>query len=119
MSIKTVALMGVFALSAVAAAVEVKVDFAKETGPVKPVNGVGQPPMLGFGGDSLFHYLTEAGVPFSRLHDTGGAFGKSDSGIGNSPVRTARTLAAGSFRMHSSRLDENRKSSSSRRPFRA
>ena len=65
------------AMSVSAAAAEVKVDFAKETGPVKPVNGVGQPPMLGFGGDSLFHYLTEAGVPFSRLHDTGGAFGRN------------------------------------------
>ena len=52
-------------------------DFATETGPVKPVNGVGQPPMLGFGNDRLFHYLTEAGIPFSRLHDTGGAFGKN------------------------------------------
>ena len=77
MNVKALALVGALALSAVAAAVEVKVDFAKETGPVKPVNGVGQPPMLGFGGDSLFHYLTEAGVPFSRLHDTGGAFGKN------------------------------------------
>ena len=56
---------------------EVTVDFMKEAGPVKPVNGVGQPPMLGFGGNSLFHYLTEAGIPFSRLHDTGGAFGRN------------------------------------------
>ena len=55
----------------------VAVDFGHAIGPVKPVNGVGQPPMLGFGGDSLFHYLTEAGTPFSRLHDTGGAFGKN------------------------------------------
>ena len=69
------ALAVVAALSANAA--EVKVDFSRETGPVKPVNGVGQPPMLGFGGDSLFHYLTEAAVPFSRLHDTGGAFGRN------------------------------------------
>ena len=63
--------------AACAFAAEVKVDFATETGPVKPVNGVGQPPMLGFGNDRLFHYLTEAGIPFSRLHDTGGAFGKN------------------------------------------
>ena len=65
------------ACAACAFAAEVKVDFATETGPVKPVNGVGQPPMLGFGNDRLFHYLTEAGIPFSRLHDTGGAFGKN------------------------------------------
>ena len=46
-------------------------------GSVKPVNGVGQPPILGVGSDSLFHYLTDAGIPFSRLHDTGGSFGKN------------------------------------------
>ena len=63
--------------AACAFAAEVKVDFSTETGPVKPVNGVGQPPMLGFGNDCLFHYLTEAGIPFSRLHDTDGAFGKN------------------------------------------
>ncbi len=43
-------------------------------GPVKPVNGVGQPPMRGID-TSRFHYLTEAGIPFSRLHDVGGYFG--------------------------------------------
>ncbi len=37
-------------------------------GMIKPMHGVGAPPMSGlsFG---LFHYLTEAGIPFSRLHD--------------------------------------------------
>ncbi|MBO4261805.1 MAG: hypothetical protein J5921_04215 [Clostridia bacterium] len=45
-------------------------------GPVKPVNGVGQPPMRGLD-TSLFHYLTEAGIPFSRLHDVGGYLGGS------------------------------------------
>ena len=59
------------------AVARITVDFSDIKGPVKPVNGVGQPPMLGFSDDSLFHYLTEAGVPFSRLHDTGGAFGKN------------------------------------------
>jgi len=42
--------------------------------PVKPLHGVGQPPF--YGSDySLLHYLTDAGIPFSRLHDVGGAFG--------------------------------------------
>ncbi len=59
------------------AVARIMIDFSDIEGPVKPVNGVGQPPMLGFSDDSLFHYLTEAGVPFSRLHDTGGAFGKN------------------------------------------
>ncbi|MBR6764494.1 MAG: hypothetical protein IKM13_12210 [Clostridia bacterium] len=41
---------------------------------MKPMHGGGQPPLRGAGtGD--FHYLTEAGIPFSRLHDVGGAFG--------------------------------------------
>ncbi|MCQ2424872.1 MAG: hypothetical protein MJ070_01900 [Lachnospiraceae bacterium] len=37
-------------------------------GKIKPMHGVGAPPNSGlsFG---LFHYLTEAGIPFSRLHD--------------------------------------------------
>ncbi len=45
-------------------------------GPVKPVNGVGQPPMVGPLNDwPLFHYLKEAWIPFSRLHDVGGWLG--------------------------------------------
>ena len=55
---------------------EVKVDFAKELGPVKPVNGVGQPPMVGkLSNWSMLHYLTEAGIPYSRLHDVSGWLG--------------------------------------------
>jgi len=57
--------------------VRVKVDFSAETGPVKPVNGVGQPPMVGGPGNfGMFRYLKEAGVPYSRLHDVGGAYGQ-------------------------------------------
>lgn len=46
-------------------------------GPVKPVNGVGQPPMNG--GPSKFdlmHFLKDVGVPYARLHDVGGMFGR-------------------------------------------
>jgi len=67
-----------FALMAVSAvfAAEVTVDFDKVTGPVKPVNGVGQPPMIGkLSSWSMLHYLTEAGIPYSRLHDVGGWLG--------------------------------------------
>ena len=61
-----------------AAAASVKVDLSKETGPVKPVNGVGQPPLIGAAGDWwMIHYLAEAGIPFSRLHDVGGAYGRN------------------------------------------
>ena len=44
--------------------------------PMKPMHAGGQPPL----GSSrrmneYFHYLTEAGIPYSRLHDVGGLFG--------------------------------------------
>ena len=58
-------------------AATVKVDPAREIGPVKPVNGVGQPPMIGFTEYPMFHYLKEAGIPFSRLHDVGGMFARN------------------------------------------
>lgn len=46
-----------------------------DVGPaIKPMHGVGQPPFYGLD-FSRFHYLTEAGIPFARLHDTGGTFG--------------------------------------------
>ncbi len=52
-------------------------DFDKIIGKIKPMHAVGQPP---FGvsndgiDDSMFHYLTEANIPYSRLHDAGGTF---------------------------------------------
>ena len=55
---------------------EVVIDFDKTSGPVKPVNGVGQPPMIGaLGNWSMMPYLKEAGIPYSRLHDVGGWLG--------------------------------------------
>ena len=62
---------------ALGSSASVKVDFDAPAGMVKPVNGVGQPPILGYDGYSLFYYLKEAGVPYSRLHDVGGPFGKN------------------------------------------
>ena len=49
-------------------------SFNKITGTVKPMHGVGQPPFLG-SAFHLFHYLTDAGIPYSRLHDVGGWLG--------------------------------------------
>jgi len=62
---------------AFASAASVKVDCSKPAGTVRPVNGVGQPPTLGWNNYGMFHYLKEAGIPFSRLHDVGGPFGKN------------------------------------------
>ena len=60
-----------------AQAVHIAVDFATPAGSVKPMHAVGQPPLLGHDNTSLFHYLREAGVPYSRLHDVGGAFARN------------------------------------------
>ena len=49
-------------------------DYSKTLGKIKPMHGIGQPPIYGLPG-KYFHYLTEANVPFSRLHDVGGAYG--------------------------------------------
>ena len=52
-------------------------DFDKIIGKVKPMHAVGQPPVeVGDNGveDDMFHYLTEANIPYSRLHDTYGAY---------------------------------------------
>ena len=54
--------------------VKLSVDFADITGKIKPMHGVGQPPRIG-NSDAFFHYLTRAGIPYSRLHDVGGWLG--------------------------------------------
>ena len=56
----------------------IHVDFDKIQGKIKPMHGVGQPPIeLGNEGldDSMLHWLTEANIPYSRQHDTYGFFG--------------------------------------------
>ena len=55
----------------------VRLDFSKEVGKIKPMHAVGQPPIQGWDNFTLFHYLKEAHIPYSRLHDTGGPFGKN------------------------------------------
>ena len=56
----------------------ISVNFDKTVGAVKPMHGVGQPPIAG-GKLTLdfshVQHLTNAGIPYSRLHDVGGAFG--------------------------------------------
>ena len=58
--------------------VNISVDFGKETGIIKPMHAVGQPPFLG-GFCKLdvspIRFFKEANIPYSRLHDVGGPFG--------------------------------------------
>ena len=56
--------------------ITIRIEPDRYLGPVKPVNGVGQPPMVGaLNNWSMMHYLQEAGIPYSRLHDVGGWLG--------------------------------------------
>ena len=58
--------------------VNVTLDFDKIVGKIKPMHAVGQPPFKGgflkldF---SPLQHLADAKIPYSRLHDVGGAFG--------------------------------------------
>lgn len=54
---------------------KLNVDFSKITGKIKPMHAVGQPPILNPHNTKHFKYLTDAKIPYSRLHDTGGAYG--------------------------------------------
>ena len=56
--------------------VNVSVDFNNITGKIKPMHGIGQPPLTGIA-NTMLHYLKEAGIPYSRLHDVGGPFGQN------------------------------------------
>lgn len=48
-----------------------KIDYSKKTGKIKPMHAVGVPPLIGID-TSYFSYLKEANIPYSRLHDVGG-----------------------------------------------
>lgn len=51
---------------------QVKVDFSKPTGAIKPLHGINNSPLT-YG--SELPELRAAGIPFVRLHDTAGLFG--------------------------------------------
>lgn len=51
-----------------------KIDFLQTVGKIKPMHAINNAPILG-ADDVMFHYIGEAGFPFARLHDTGGAYG--------------------------------------------
>jgi len=53
-------------------------DSTKIVKKMKPMHGGGQPPLsfgMNKGIEGNLHYIAEAGIPFSRLHDVGGVFG--------------------------------------------
>ena len=76
--VRRLAFFGALAcLPLVAPCGSLQVDFGKTVGPVKPVNGVGQGPLLGWDNTKMFSYLKDARIPYSRLHDVGGPFGKN------------------------------------------
>ena len=52
----------------------IKVDLTKAIKSIKPMHAGGQPPLSG-SRTHHFHYMTEAGIPYSRLHDVGGTYG--------------------------------------------
>lgn len=53
---------------------KITADFKRITGKIKPMHAIGQPPNYG-ARDNLMHYVGEAGLPYSRLHDAGGPYG--------------------------------------------
>ena len=53
---------------------KIKVNFENIQGKVKPMHAIGQPPLSGISTEH-FHYLTEANIPYSRLHDVAYWFG--------------------------------------------
>lgn len=55
---------------------KIKVNWNETVGPVKKMHGVGQPPFHAMRFNML-RYLTDAGIPYSRLHDVGGLYGGS------------------------------------------
>ena len=54
--------------------IRINPDFNSPVGKIKPMHAVNNAPMFWTYCDA-FHYLTEAGVPYARLHDTGGILG--------------------------------------------
>ncbi|MBP3605468.1 MAG: hypothetical protein J6J66_02605, partial [Clostridia bacterium] len=57
---------------------QIKLDLNSKIGKIKRMNATGQAPMgggIGFGAYKHFHYLSEASVPYVRLHDVGGTYG--------------------------------------------
>ena len=55
----------------------VDVNFDKLGGKIKPMHAVNDTPTVPYDTSGLFSKMQEAAIPYSRLHDTGGAYGGS------------------------------------------
>lgn len=53
----------------------IKTDFNIDLGKIKPMHAAGQPPFSSPRRYQEIAYLTEANIPYSRLHDVGGPYG--------------------------------------------
>ena len=56
----------------------IKINVNENIKPIKPMHAVGQPPFWGGSGKfdfSIMQHLTNANIPYSRLHDVGSPFG--------------------------------------------
>lgn len=53
---------------------QIKVNFDKTEGKIKPLHGIDNAPVIGIDTE-LFHFLGEAGIPYCRFNDMGGMFG--------------------------------------------
>ena len=56
----------------------VKVDFSKTLGEIKAVNGVGNGPLTGRFTRDRRKEFSDAGIPYSRLHDTESQMGSGE-----------------------------------------
>lgn len=53
----------------------VSVDFARPSGPIKVMHAINNGPTAPHDDYGLYRRLTEAGIPYARLHDTAGRYG--------------------------------------------
>ncbi len=56
---------------------KLNINFDKKVAPIRAMHAVGQPPRISHWDGAHMHYLTEANIPYSRLHDVGYPYGSS------------------------------------------
>ena len=56
---------------------KIYVDFNEVIAQIKPMHAINNMPCLPYNRKNMYECIKEANIPYSRLHDTGGAFGGS------------------------------------------